>query len=53
MDATAVHHEVVESEGIRDGDELEIEVCKAKRSWFGSAPGIGSMTHEDELDAHE
>jgi hypothetical protein len=43
----------VEREGLIDGDLVEIEVHKAKRSWFGNTPGVGPMTHEDELDSHD
>jgi bifunctional DNA-binding transcriptional regulator/antitoxin component of YhaV-PrlF toxin-antitoxin module len=45
--------EVVEQENLREGELVELEVTKAKRSWFGSMPGIGPMTREDELDSHE
>ena len=45
--------EVVEKEDIHEGELVELEVRKAKRSWFGSMPGIGPMTREDELDTHE
>lgn len=45
--------EVVDQEDIREGELVEVDVRKAKKSWFGSMPGIGPMTHEDELDAHD
>ena len=45
--------EVVEQEDIREGELVELEVRKAKRSWFGATPGIGHFTHEDEMDANE
>jgi hypothetical protein len=45
--------EVVEQEDIHEGEMVELQVRKAKKSWFGSTPGIGPMTHGDELDAHE
>ncbi len=45
--------EVVEAEGIREGELVRIEVKKAKRSWFGAARGVGPFTAEDELTAHE
>jgi antitoxin component of MazEF toxin-antitoxin module len=44
---------VVEQEDVREGDLVEIEVRKAKKSFFGATPGIGSMTREDEFDAHD
>ncbi len=40
--------EVVEQEDIREGELLELEVRKARRSWFGATPGIGPFTREDE-----
>ena len=45
--------EVVKQEDIVEGQLVEIEVNKAKKSWFGSMPGIGPMTREDELDTHD
>lgn len=45
--------EVAEQEDIKEGDMVEFEVKKAKKSWFGSMPGIGPMTREDELDTHD
>jgi hypothetical protein len=45
--------EVVEQEGIREGELVELEVKKAKKSFFGATPGIGPMTQEDEMDPHE
>jgi antitoxin component of MazEF toxin-antitoxin module len=44
---------VVEQEGIREGDMIEIEVHKTRKSGFGIYPGIGPMTREDELDTHD
>jgi hypothetical protein len=44
--------EVVEKENINLGEMVEVEIRKVKKSWFGSYPGIGQMTREDELDAH-
>ena len=45
--------EVVQQEGIHEGEMVELEVKKAKKSWFGSTPGIGPFSHEDELDTHD
>jgi antitoxin component of MazEF toxin-antitoxin module len=45
--------EVVEQEDIHPGEMVEVEVRKAKKSWFGATPGIGPFTHEDELDTHD
>ena len=44
--------EVVEQEDIREGELIEVEVKKAKKSWLGVDPRIGPMTREDELDVH-
>lgn len=45
--------EVVVQEDIHEEDMVEVDVRKARKSWFGATPGIGPFTHEDELDAHE
>jgi len=45
--------ELVEQEDIHEGEMVEVEVTKAKRSWFGATPNLGPFVHEDELDAHE
>lgn len=44
--------EVVEQEDIREGELVELEVKKARKSGFGITPGIGPFTKEDELDTH-
>jgi len=44
--------EVVEQEDIHEGEMVEVDVRKARRSGFGITPGIGPFTHEDELDTH-
>lgn len=45
--------EVVEQEDIHEEDMVEVDIRKARRSWFGSMPDLPSMTREDELDTHE
>ncbi len=45
--------ELVESEGIREGEVIMVDVKKVKKSWFGAARGVGSFTAEDELKAHD
>lgn len=40
---------IVEEEGIRPGELLEIQVEKVKKNFFGAAEGIGSFTKEDEM----
>jgi antitoxin component of MazEF toxin-antitoxin module len=44
--------EVVEQEDIHEGEMVEVDVHKARKSGFGILPGIGPMTREDELDTH-
>jgi len=44
--------EVVEQEDIHEGEMVEVDVKKARKSGFGLFPGIGPMTREDELDSH-
>ena len=45
--------EVVDEEGILPGELLELEVGKARKSFFGVAKGVGPFTKADELDTHE
>lgn len=45
--------EAASAEGIQQGDLLEIQIKKVRKSWFGAYPGIGPMTREDELDTHD
>lgn len=47
-----VPKEIVESEGIKEGELVLIDIKKAKRSWFGIAAGVGPFTAEDELKTH-
>jgi antitoxin component of MazEF toxin-antitoxin module len=44
--------ELAKEEGIEEGDMVEIQVKKARKSWFASMPDLAPMTREDELDAH-
>ena len=48
-----IPREVVENEGIKEGEFVHIEVKKAKRSWFRAAHGVSPFTAEDELTTHE
>jgi len=45
--------EVVEAEGIKEGEIVQIAVKKTRKSWFGVARGVGPFTAEDELKAHD
>jgi len=42
--------EVVEQEDLHEGEMVEIEVKKARKTGFGLDPQIGPMTRKDELD---
>ena len=44
--------EAVEQEDIREGDMVEVEVTKAKKSFFGLTPGIGPYTRDDKMSDH-
>ncbi len=44
--------EVVDQEDIHEGEMVEVDVKKARKSGFGIDPGIGQMTRGDELDTH-
>jgi antitoxin component of MazEF toxin-antitoxin module len=44
--------EVVDLEDIREGEMVEIDVKKARKSGFGITPGIGPFAKEDELESH-
>jgi bifunctional DNA-binding transcriptional regulator/antitoxin component of YhaV-PrlF toxin-antitoxin module len=48
-----VPKEIVESEGIKEGEVVLIDIRKAKKSWFGIASGVGSFTVADELKVHD
>ncbi len=48
-----IPREVVEEEGIKPGETVNVEVRKVKRSHFGAARGIGPFTAEDEMEGHD
>lgn len=48
-----IPEEAVEQEDIHEGESVEIDVHKVRKSWFGTCPGLGPMTREDELDVHD
>ncbi len=48
-----IPREVVEEEGVKPGEMVNIEVRKARRSYFGTARGIGPFTNKDEMKAHD
>ena len=45
--------EVVEEEGVRPGELVNLEIRKAKKSFFGAAKGIGPFTSKDEMRTHD
>ncbi|MBI5222864.1 AbrB/MazE/SpoVT family DNA-binding domain-containing protein [Candidatus Micrarchaeota archaeon] len=45
--------EIVETQELHEGDLVELEVQKSRKSFFGIARGIASFTSDDELVAHE
>lgn len=48
-----IPREVVEQEGIREGELVELDVRKAKRDWFGVLRGLKPFSREDEMDVNE
>ncbi len=47
-----VPKEVVDQEGIREGELVEVEVRKPKANWFGAFPALKKFSREEELDTH-
>ena len=45
--------EIVKEGNIREGELVQIEVEKVRKSYFGALKGIGKFTKEDELDTHD
>ncbi len=45
--------EVAEEEGIKPGETVNVEVRKVRKSFFGTARGIGPFTAEDEMKDHD
>jgi len=41
--------EIVKEKSIKEGELIEINVEKVKKSYFGSFKGIGSLTAEDKF----
>ena len=48
-----IPNEVAEHEGLKPGEVVNIEVHKARKSFFGIDRGIGSFTREDEMTDHD
>lgn len=45
--------EVVDQEDIHEGEMVELDVHKARKSFFGATPGIGPFTREDKMKDHD
>ena len=48
-----IPREVVEEEGVKPGEMVNIEVRKARKSYFGTARGIAPFTSQDEMKSHD
>ena len=44
--------EIVEQEGIHEGEALILDISKAKKDWFGCFKNISSMKKSDKLNLH-
>ena len=44
--------DVVEQEGIREGELVELEVRKARKDWFGAFSELRPFSRDEELDSH-
>ncbi len=45
--------EIVREEGLKEGELIEIDVNRPKKTFFGIAKGVGPFLKEDELDSHD
>ena len=45
--------EIVKEENLKEGEAIEIEIGRPKKTFFGAAKVVGPFTKEDELKAHE
>jgi len=45
--------EVAEEERVKAGELVNVEVRKAKKSFFGSDRGVGPFTADDEMTDHD
>jgi len=48
-----IPREVVEEEGVKPGELVNVEIRKTRKSFFGAARGIGPFTVEDEMKDHD
>ncbi|MFH0837469.1 MAG: AbrB/MazE/SpoVT family DNA-binding domain-containing protein [Candidatus Aenigmatarchaeota archaeon] len=45
--------EIVKEENIREGERMEIELGRVRKSYFGVLKGMKPFTQEEEMKAHE
>ncbi len=45
--------EMAEVEGLKPGETVNVEVRRAKKSYFGIARGIGPFTQREEMKDHD
>jgi antitoxin component of MazEF toxin-antitoxin module len=48
-----IPREVVEEEGVKPGELVNIEIRKTKKGFFGAAKGIGPFTRKDEMKGRD
>lgn len=48
-----IPRELVEEEGLRPGERVNLEVRRVRKSHFGVARGVGPFTAEDEMKGHD
>ena len=48
-----IPREVAEEEGVKAGEIVNLEIHKTRKSFFGSARGIGPFTVDDEMKDHD
>lgn len=44
--------EIVREEDLKEGEIVEIEIGRPKKSFFGAARGVGQFTKQDEMKTH-
>ncbi len=48
-----IPNELAREQGLRPGELVNIELRKAKKSFFGMDRGIGPFTRDDEMADHD
>ena len=41
--------DIVDIEGIHEGEAVEIEIKKVRKDWFGAMPGLSPFTKKDRM----